>query len=78
MNMAQAELADDLLEGTEEIKKFLFGNRSDRRRVYHLIDRGGLPHFRMGGRIYSRKSVLLRWIEAQQASASNSRAKAPS
>jgi hypothetical protein len=57
-------LGDDLLEGAEEIRKFLFGERGDRRRVYYLLSRG-LPHFRLGSRIYSRKSALLNRIDQQ-------------
>jgi hypothetical protein len=65
MSQPAVSLADDILEGAEEIKAFLFGARGDRRRVYYLIERGGLPHFRLGGRIYARKSTLLNWIEQQ-------------
>ena len=68
MSDVSVELSDDLLEGAEEIKKFLFGARGDRRRVYYLITRG-LPHFRLGDRIYARKSILLDWIKQQEGAA---------
>ena len=52
-------LADDLLDGTEEIAEFLLGNaqkKKKRRRVYHLAATGQLPLARMGSRLIGRKS----------------------
>jgi hypothetical protein len=50
-------LADDLLIGAEGIGKY---TGEDTRRTRHLIKAHGLPHFKRGGRIYSRKS----WVDA--------------
>jgi hypothetical protein len=58
--------AEDLLEGADAIASFMFGEGADRRRVYYLLDRG-LPHFRLGNRIFGRRSSLLKWIEQQEA-----------
>jgi hypothetical protein len=61
-------LADDLLEGADEIAGFLFGDQSKRRKVYHLAESGGLPVFRLGSVICARKSTILKWIgEREQA-----------
>ena len=58
-------LADDLLDGAEEIAEFLFGNaqkKKKRRRVYHLAATGQLPLARMGSRLIGRKSTLRRHL----------------
>jgi hypothetical protein len=60
----QSELRDDLLEGADAIATFIFGDKSKRRRVYHLLDR--LPVFRLGNTICARKSSLIAMIEAQE------------
>jgi hypothetical protein len=59
-------LAGDILRGADEIAAFLFGDRSDRRKVYNLVETGMLPHFRLGVSICARKSALLEWIKAQE------------
>lgn len=56
-------VSDDLLDGAEAIARFLGLNR---RQVYNLTTTSRLPHFRMAGRLYGRKSTLLRWIEEQE------------
>ena len=63
-------LGDDLLRGAEAIAEFLFGDPRERRKVYYLTSEGRaqLPHFRLGTIICARKSTLLRWIEAPEAS----------
>jgi hypothetical protein len=67
-------LGDDLLRGAEAIAEFLFGDRRERRKVYYLTSEGRvqLPHFRLGTIICARKSTLVRWIEAAEASVSES------
>ena len=67
-------LGDDLLRGAEAIAAFLFGDPRERRKVYYLTgeSRAQLPHFRLGTTICARKSTLLRWIEAAEASGSGS------
>ncbi|SDG35492.1 hypothetical protein SAMN05216338_10019 [Bradyrhizobium sp. Rc2d] len=59
-------IADDLLEGANEIARFLFGPRGRRRRIYYLIANSGLPVFRLGETIYARRSTLRAWIAEQE------------
>jgi hypothetical protein len=62
-------LADDLLRGAAEIAKFIYGDERHRSKVYHAIERDGLPVFRMnGGVIHARKSRILAWISSKEAS----------
>ena len=62
----QADFAQDLLRGAEEIAQFLFGDQKLRRQVYHLAATTKLPTFKLGSMICARKSVLLKWIENQE------------
>jgi hypothetical protein len=67
-------LADDLMEGADPIAEFLFGDRTQRRKVYRWASEVNpeerLPTFRRGGIICGRKSTILRWIaEREQCSA---------
>jgi hypothetical protein len=58
--------ADDLLRGADEIAEFLFGDRMQRRKVYHLAT-SRLPVFRLGGSMLcARKSALLKFVEDQE------------
>ena len=59
-------LAPDLLRGAEEISEFLFGTRSQRRKVYHLAETSKLPLFRLGSVLCARRSVLMEWIANQE------------
>ncbi len=59
-------LSSDTLRGANEIAAFLYGDRKFRRRVYSLVNRGGLPVFRIGVNICARRTVLLEWIAAQE------------
>ena len=59
-------LADDLLRGADEIALWLYGDRGQRRKVYHLAATSKLPHSKIGSMICSRKSVLLEWIKKQE------------
>jgi hypothetical protein len=34
--------------------------------VYHLVETGGLPTFRLGATIAARRSTLLAWIGTQE------------
>jgi hypothetical protein len=61
-----ADLASDVLHGAAAIARFLHGHERHRRKVYRLVAVGKLPYFRLGRDICSRKSVLLRWIAAQE------------
>lgn len=66
------ELADDLLEGADEIAEFIFGKRGGRRKVYYLAETSRLPVFRLGAQLCARRSVLLRWISGQESRAHQS------
>jgi hypothetical protein len=59
-------LADDLLRGADEIAKFIFGERGNRRQVYYLAECSRLPVFRLGSVLCARRSVLLNWIAGQE------------
>ncbi len=66
------DLANDALCGAQEIADFLRKAqggklRANRRAVYHLVNTSRLPTYRLGGKIWARKSVLLKWIEDQEA-----------
>ncbi|MGK7058060.1 DNA-binding protein [Bradyrhizobium sp. 1050_B9_N1_2] len=67
-SLATAEpcLADDMLRGAEAIAEFLFGDAKQRRKVYHVVETGKLPTFRLGAILCARKSKLLAWIEQQE------------
>jgi hypothetical protein len=65
--MADDDLKNDLLNGAEAIAAFL--NQTERR-IYHLLEMGKLPAFKLGGRKWqARKSSLRRQIEALEAKA---------
>jgi hypothetical protein len=62
---------NDMLRGASAIARFLLNDsgRREQRVVYHLFENGDLPAFRLGKRIYARKSTLSAWIvrlEARQ------------
>jgi hypothetical protein len=60
-------IAEDILYGADSIAAHLYGNSSHRRKVYNLVETERLPHFRLGAMICARKSILLNWIETQEA-----------
>ena len=60
-------LSEDLLRGADRIAAYLGTNR---RQIYHLVQTGRLPVFRMGAKLCARKSRLLAWIEQQEAKSS--------
>lgn len=60
---------DDVLHGAAEIADFLYGTRKKKRRIYGLVDQGGLPVFRDGQLLCARRTVLVSWIEEQEQSA---------
>jgi hypothetical protein len=63
---SENELAEDILEGADAIAEFLFGSRSNRRKVYYLAECSKLPIFRLGSVLCARKSVLLEFIAGQE------------
>jgi hypothetical protein len=64
--LPSANLADDVLRGADQIAEFLFGDRGERRKVYHLVEKSCLPVFRFGSVLCARKSILMKWIEEQE------------
>jgi hypothetical protein len=75
MTEPDAEFAKDLLRGAEEIAHFLYGDSELRRKVYHLVATSNLPTFKLGSMICARKSVVLNWIEEQEARHNNNNRK---
>lgn len=67
-------LADDLLDGAQAIADFVFPASNDveraanRRKVYRFASspENRLPVFRIGGRLFARKSTIRRWVERQE------------
>lgn len=59
-------LADDILDGADEIALFLWGDAKKKRRVYHLAECGLLPVFRLGQLVQARKSTLVAHIENEE------------
>jgi hypothetical protein len=55
-------MADDLLDGASAIAEFLFGNKNQRRRVYHLNASRKLPLTRIGDKLVGRKSTLIQFL----------------
>jgi len=62
----EQNLAQDLLRGADELAEFLYGDREQRRKVYHLAATSQIPVFKLGSMICARKSVLLKWIKDQE------------
>lgn len=62
----QHDLSSDLLRGADKIAEFLFGQPTERRKVYHLAETSRLPVFRLGAVLCARRSVLLEWIRRQE------------
>lgn len=53
-------LADDILNGVDEIAKAL---GQSRRRTYHLLTTRQIPGFQIGRRWHARRSTLLSFID---------------
>jgi hypothetical protein len=68
MTRTNDELAADILRGADDLALFLFGDKKDRRKVYHLASTSNLPVFKLGSMICARKSILLKWIADQESS----------
>ncbi|MEJ0047149.1 MAG: hypothetical protein WDN04_14305 [Rhodospirillales bacterium] len=66
MSGADEDLAADILRGAEELAQFLFGDKGQRRKVYHLAATSNLPVFKLGSMICARKSILVSWIAEQE------------
>jgi len=69
----------DLLFGAFAISQFVFGDKGQRRRVYHLAEKHGLPVFYIGSTICARRSRLRAWLdEKDQHSGGDSVLRGPS
>jgi hypothetical protein len=55
-----------ILRGAASIAEFIYGDRRERRKIYHLVEKRKLPVFRLGNLVCARPSTLLRWIEKQE------------
>jgi hypothetical protein len=66
MNEEAPKIAEDLLRGADAIAEFFYGDKKQRRRIYHLIASSHFPHFKLGSMICARKSILLTWILEQE------------
>ncbi len=62
----QETLADDILEGADDIATFMWGSASKRRKVYHLMETSRLPLFKIGNVWCARKSRLKQYIREQE------------
>src|SRR5215469_17896259 len=63
---------NDLLRGATAIALFLFDDPEQRRIIYHMFEKKRIPAFRVGKRIYARKSSLSIWIDRLEASQNES------
>ncbi|MBP2229380.1 excisionase family DNA binding protein [Azospirillum agricola] len=61
---AVREDAGDLLYGAPAIAAFL---NVRTRQAYHLIEKAGLPSFKLGGKVCARRSTLAKWLVEQEA-----------
>ncbi len=66
MSEPDVEFWQDLLRGADEIALFLFGDRKQRRKVYHLTAKSKSPNFKLGAMVCARKTVLLQWVKEQE------------
>jgi excisionase family DNA binding protein len=54
------KLADDLLDGADEISRFTGWSK---RRVFYLLEKGQLPGFKVGNKWCARRSTLTEHIQ---------------
>jgi hypothetical protein len=64
-------LAEDMMRGAGPLAEFFYGedNEANRRKIYHLSDKHGLPTFKLGGVLCGRRSTIMRWVEQQEGAA---------
>lgn len=72
--MQQQQAADDILYGVVAIAGFFGLSRGTAQRQ---IERGEIPHFRLGGIVCARRSTLLTWIEEQERNSRTQRNERP-
>lgn len=66
VNIGGPRHAADILKGAASIAAFLLGSPSRRREIYYLVERRGLPVFRLGAMICARRSTLMDWMARQE------------
>ena len=66
MSDPEPTIANDMLRGADEIAHYVFGDKEQRRKVYHLAATSNFPVFKLGSMICARKSILVGWIAAQE------------
>jgi hypothetical protein len=57
MALHEEEFASDMLRGAEEIAFYLYGDREQRRKIYHLVATSRLPVFKLGSMICARRGA---------------------
>ena len=62
----QATINDDLIEGADSINAFIFGGRKSRQAVYALARKTDVPVFKMGRKLFARRSSLVAWLAEQE------------
>lgn len=62
------EFAEDSLQGASAIAEYIYGSgdKKHRRKVYHLAATSQLPVFRMGSRLWARRSTIDEWVKKQE------------
>ena len=63
----------DLLYGAPAIAEFL---NMKQRQAYHLIDKCGLPAFKIAGKVCARKSTVTAWLAERESAAATAREQA--
>ena len=64
--MSDPSEAADLLYGVPAIAEYL---ELRPRVIHHMIDRIGLPTFKLGGKVCARRSTLMTWLAERDAAA---------
>lgn len=66
LNESQPSPGEDMIEGAGSIAKFVFGSEKERRKIYHIFERHDFPAFKIGGKLYARKSSILKWLAEKE------------
>lgn len=62
--MSEMNADPDLLYGVPAIADCL---KMRERQIYHLVQKGEIPTFKIGGKVCARKSSLMSWLAAKEA-----------
>lgn len=55
-------IADDLLDGADQVAAYIWGRGAHPRRLYRAMQTSRMPVFRLGGRLCARRSSLHAWV----------------